>query len=144
LKTLDQIVEARRANAAYLCCLFRRYDHQSPYQYLLRLKMNQSAKFLQPPGTLVNEVPSTLASALRSTSLACSRVYSASHLILSAACFGVANRTNRPGFAEKVIAACCNQSPKPPIVVPFRAGLPVEPPHSQGQGKGGRVWPRDE
>jgi AraC-like DNA-binding protein len=56
LKTLDQIVEARRVDAAYLCRLFRRYDHQSPYQYLLRLKMNQAAEFLQQPGALVKQV----------------------------------------------------------------------------------------
>jgi AraC-like DNA-binding protein len=56
LKTLEQIAMAQRANPAYLCRLFRRYDHQSPYQYLLRLKMNQAAKFLQQPGARVKEV----------------------------------------------------------------------------------------
>jgi AraC-like DNA-binding protein len=56
LKTLEQIARARRADAAYLCRLFRRYDHQSPYQYLLRLKMNQAAEFLQQPGALVKQV----------------------------------------------------------------------------------------
>ena len=43
-------------NNAYLCRLFRRYDHQSPYQYLLRLKMNFAAEHLQRPGVLVKHV----------------------------------------------------------------------------------------
>jgi AraC-like DNA-binding protein len=36
--------------------LFRRYDHQTPYQFLLRLKMNHAAERLQSPGTLVKQV----------------------------------------------------------------------------------------
>ena len=43
LKTLRQIAQKCDLNTAYLCRLFLRYDHQSPYQYLLRLKMNQAA-----------------------------------------------------------------------------------------------------
>ncbi len=43
-------------NNAYLCRLFRRYDHQSPYQYLLRLKMNLAAEILQRPDALVKQV----------------------------------------------------------------------------------------
>jgi AraC-like DNA-binding protein len=56
LKTLEEIALACRANAAYLCRLFRRYDHQSPYQYLLRLKMSHAAELLQQPGALVKQV----------------------------------------------------------------------------------------
>jgi AraC-like DNA-binding protein len=36
--------------------LFRRYDHQSPYQYLLRLRMNLAAEQLHQPGALVKQV----------------------------------------------------------------------------------------
>ena len=41
---------------AYLCRLFGRYDHQSPYQFLLRLKMNLAAERLQDPAALVKQV----------------------------------------------------------------------------------------
>jgi AraC-like DNA-binding protein len=56
LRTLDQIASECHLNNAYLCRLFRRYDNQSPYQYLLRLKMHHAAERLQQPGTLVKMV----------------------------------------------------------------------------------------
>lgn len=56
LRTLAQIAEECHVNNAYLCRLFRRYDRQSPYQYLLRLKMNHAAERLQAPGALVKQV----------------------------------------------------------------------------------------
>ncbi len=56
LKTLAQIAAECRVNSAYLCRLFQRYDHQSPYQFLLRLKMNFAAELLQQPGALVKQV----------------------------------------------------------------------------------------
>jgi AraC-like DNA-binding protein len=56
LKTLDQLARECHADRAYLCRLFRRYDHQSPYQYLLRLKMNAAAERLRNPGALVKQV----------------------------------------------------------------------------------------
>lgn len=49
LRTLRQIAEECHANNAYLCRLFRRYDQQTPYQYLLRLKMNYAAERLHHP-----------------------------------------------------------------------------------------------
>jgi AraC-like DNA-binding protein len=55
LETLEQIASERHVNKAYLCRLFRRYDHQSPYRYLLRLKMNHAAERLQQPGVLVKQ-----------------------------------------------------------------------------------------
>lgn len=55
LQTLEQIAEGCHANKAYLCRLFQRYDCQSPYQYLLRLKMNKAAERLQEPGILVKQ-----------------------------------------------------------------------------------------
>jgi AraC-like DNA-binding protein len=56
LRTLEQIATECHVNNAYLCRLFRRYDKQSPYQYLLRLKMNHAAGRLQRPGALVKQV----------------------------------------------------------------------------------------
>jgi AraC-like DNA-binding protein len=56
LRTLEQIASECHANNAYLCRLFRRYDLQTPYQYLLRLKMNHAAARLQQPGVLVKQV----------------------------------------------------------------------------------------
>ena len=56
LRTLEQIARECHVNNAYLCRLFRRYDNQSPYQYLLRLKMNFAAERLQESGALVKRV----------------------------------------------------------------------------------------
>jgi len=56
LKTLRQVAQECHVDGAYLCRLFQRYDHQSPYQYLLRLKMNLAAEGLQKPGSLVKQV----------------------------------------------------------------------------------------
>jgi AraC-like DNA-binding protein len=56
LRTLEQIASECHVNNAYLCRLFRRYDQQSPYQYLLHLKMNMAAGRLQQSGVLVKQV----------------------------------------------------------------------------------------
>lgn len=56
LRTLEQVAAECHANDAHLCRLFRRYDRQSPYQYLLRLKMNHAAERLQHRGVLVKQV----------------------------------------------------------------------------------------
>ena len=56
LRTLKQIAEECHTSNAYLCRLFRRYDHQSPYQFLLRLKMNYAAARLQQSGSLVKQI----------------------------------------------------------------------------------------
>ena len=56
MRTLEQIAKECHINNAYLCRLFRRYDNQSPYQYLLRLKMNFAAERLQKSGALVKNV----------------------------------------------------------------------------------------
>jgi len=55
LRTLEQIAGECHVDKSYLCRLFRRYDHQSPYQCLLRLKMNFAAERLQQPGVLVKQ-----------------------------------------------------------------------------------------
>lgn len=56
LRTLAQIAGECQVNRAYLCRLFRRFEGQSPYQYLLRLKMEYAAGRLQEPGALVKQV----------------------------------------------------------------------------------------
>ena len=56
LRTLQQVGAECRVNPAYLCRLFRRYDHQTPYQRLLRLKMNLAAERLREPAALVKQV----------------------------------------------------------------------------------------
>ena len=61
LRTLEEIAEECHTNNSYLCRLFRRYDNQTPYQCLLRLKMNYAAARLQSPGTLVKQVAEEVA-----------------------------------------------------------------------------------
>jgi AraC-like DNA-binding protein len=56
LRTLEQLAGECRLNAAYLCRLFQRYDHQTPYQFLMRLKMTVAAEKLQEPGAMVKQV----------------------------------------------------------------------------------------
>jgi AraC-like DNA-binding protein len=56
LPSLAQIARKCHVDPAYLCRLFRRYDHQTPYQFLMRLKMNLAAERLQDPGLLVKQV----------------------------------------------------------------------------------------
>lgn len=53
LKTLGQIARQCHLHRVYLCRLFQRHHHQSPYQYLLRLKMNHAAELLRVPGSMV-------------------------------------------------------------------------------------------
>lgn len=60
LRTLGQIAKECHVDPAYLCRLFGRYDHQTPYQFLVRLKMNLAAQRLQNPGTLVKQVAAEL------------------------------------------------------------------------------------
>jgi AraC-like DNA-binding protein len=54
--TLGELARHCHVDPAYLCRLFRRFDHESPYRRLLRLKMNHAASRLQVPGILVKEV----------------------------------------------------------------------------------------
>jgi AraC-like DNA-binding protein len=56
LPTLDQIAAECHVSTAHLCRLFRRYDHQSPYQFLLQLKMQTAAERLEQPDCLVKQV----------------------------------------------------------------------------------------
>lgn len=56
LNSLQDIAEACMIDHAYLCRLFKRFDTQSPYQYLLNLKMSYAADRLQETGVLVKEI----------------------------------------------------------------------------------------
>ncbi|HTQ31833.1 MAG TPA: AraC family transcriptional regulator [Opitutaceae bacterium] len=53
LRTLEEIAEAAGVEASSVCRWFRRFQGTSPYQYLLRRKMNLAAEFLVENGGLV-------------------------------------------------------------------------------------------
>ncbi len=56
LRTVEQVAAACHVEQAYLCRLFRRFGHNSPYHYLMRLKMNHAADRLLGSDRLVKEV----------------------------------------------------------------------------------------
>ncbi len=56
LRSLEQIAEECNVDSAYLCRLFKRFDNRSPYQYLMRMKMNYAAEKLQLPNFSVKEI----------------------------------------------------------------------------------------
>lgn len=60
LNSLQEIAEHCGVGKAYLCRLFARFDHMSPYQYLMRRKMNHAADLLSSRGYQVKEVSSLL------------------------------------------------------------------------------------
>jgi AraC-like DNA-binding protein len=60
LASLDQAAQHCHVDSAYLCRLFRRFDHQSPYQFLLRLRMTRGAEMLLTPGASVKQVAEEL------------------------------------------------------------------------------------
>jgi AraC-like DNA-binding protein len=60
LTSLDQAAQQCHVDPAYLCRLFNRFDHQSPYQFLLRLRMTRGAELLLTPGASVKQVAEDL------------------------------------------------------------------------------------
>ena len=56
LGTLQEIARTTGVEASSVCRWFRRYQGSSPYQYLLRRKMNLAAEHLVEHGGLVKEV----------------------------------------------------------------------------------------
>jgi AraC-like DNA-binding protein len=60
LRGLEELGTRCGLDPAYICRLFGRYDHQSPWQYVLRLKMREALERLQAPGALVRTVASDL------------------------------------------------------------------------------------
>jgi AraC-like DNA-binding protein len=57
---LAQIAERCQVDEAYLCRLFGRFDHVSPWQYVIWLRMRQAAERLQTPGKRVRDVADEL------------------------------------------------------------------------------------
>jgi AraC family transcriptional regulator len=55
LLSLEELAEAAALDVSTVCRLFRRFQGGSPYQYLLRRKMNLAAEFLMELGGLVKE-----------------------------------------------------------------------------------------
>ncbi len=53
--SLEDIAEAAGCDVSTVCRLFRRFQDTSPYQYLLRRKMNFAAEYLMESGGLVKE-----------------------------------------------------------------------------------------
>jgi len=60
LQSLNLIAKECFVDQAYLCRLFRRFDHQTPYQFLMRLKMNVAAQRLHESDLLVKQVAAEL------------------------------------------------------------------------------------
>lgn len=60
IATLEHAARACGVSTAYLCRLFQRFDHQSPYQFLLRLKMGQAVERLLARDTSVRRVAEEL------------------------------------------------------------------------------------
>lgn len=60
LHTVNQIAAECFMDDAYLCRLFKRFGQRSPYQHLMRLKMNRAAELLHQPGMLVKQVADDL------------------------------------------------------------------------------------
>ncbi|MEA1911809.1 MAG: AraC family transcriptional regulator [Spirochaetota bacterium] len=55
-RTLESISEACGISPSYLCRLFQKFDHQSPYQYLIRLQMNHAADYILEKQLQIQEV----------------------------------------------------------------------------------------
>ncbi len=60
LQSLDEVAKVSYVDKAYLCRLFQRFDHQSPYQYMTRLKMNRAAALLEESNLLVKQIAATV------------------------------------------------------------------------------------
>ena len=56
LRSVAQVAAECHLDDTYLCRLFQRYDYQSPYRLLVRLKMNHAAEQLQRPAAMVKQV----------------------------------------------------------------------------------------
>jgi AraC-like DNA-binding protein len=56
MESLEEIARPCNVDPAYLCRLFARFDHQSPYRYLMQLRMREAARRLAIPGTTAKQV----------------------------------------------------------------------------------------
>lgn len=60
LKNIEQAAKTCGVTVPYVCRLFQRFDHLTPYQYLMRHKMRHAADLLSHPGLMVKQVASEL------------------------------------------------------------------------------------
>ncbi len=60
LKTVEQVADECTLTVPYICQLFKRFDHISPYQYLLRHRMRYAADLLSTQGVLVKQAAKRL------------------------------------------------------------------------------------
>jgi AraC-like DNA-binding protein len=60
LESLDAIAKETFVDKTYLCRMFRRFDNQTPYQLLVRLKMNKAAEMLEDTDKMVKQVAISL------------------------------------------------------------------------------------
>jgi AraC-like DNA-binding protein len=60
LRTLDEFARRCGLDPSYLCRLFQLYGHETPYHFLLRLKMHHAATLLQYSGVSVKEAASAV------------------------------------------------------------------------------------
>ena len=60
VRTVEQIATACGIDVTYLCRLFQRFGHSTPYRLLMRLKMNRAAELLLDHGMLVKEAAEAL------------------------------------------------------------------------------------
>ncbi len=59
-RNAEEAARACQVSPAYLCRLFARYAAESPYQFLLRLRLNHAASLLESGGWRVGEVADEL------------------------------------------------------------------------------------
>lgn len=60
IRNLHELAERCHVDGAYLCRLFKRFEHESPYRRLMRLKMNHAAARMQASGKLVKQIAAEL------------------------------------------------------------------------------------
>ena len=60
LRNLKQAAERCHVAPSYLCRLFGRYDHETPYQLIRRLRLQRAAALLLEPGAMVKSVAAEL------------------------------------------------------------------------------------
>lgn len=60
LTCLSEIADACSVDEAYICRLFRRFGRESPFQYLLHLRLNRAAELLLTTDWLIKDVASRL------------------------------------------------------------------------------------
>ena len=56
IDSITEVAAACSVETAYMCRLFKRFERSSPYNYILRLRMNRAAESLREGQLLVKEV----------------------------------------------------------------------------------------